>query len=135
VCSKAIADEEAYPGLAGPRKGQKWNRTMPASRLRRLLLSRRLHVHARGVRLNAVKITGRLDLRSATINCPLELEDCYFESPYPIDLDYAKISLLTLRRCHVSGGLTGDTLHIEKGLDLTGSRFIRREDRRGSHPG
>jgi hypothetical protein len=74
------------------------------------------------VRLSHVRISGQLDLKSAILRRPLQLKNCYFDSPDPVILDYAKVTLLVLEGCLLSG-LTGNTLAVTKGLELTGSTF------------
>ena len=103
----------------GPRQ------TVRAAVLRHLLAEEEWPVHAKGVRLRGVRLTGHLDLEAATLRCPLRLEHCYFSNSRPVNLDYASVSLLTLTRCHLAG-LTGDTLRVTKEIDLTGSTFTSR---------
>ncbi|MFI6107559.1 hypothetical protein [Streptomyces sp. NPDC051310] len=97
-------------------------RTIRAAVLRRLLVEPQWPVHPKGVRLRATKISGHLDLESATLRCPLVCEDCFFDSPKPVTLDYATGSHIALLRCSLAG-LRGDTLVVTKDLDLTGSLF------------
>lgn len=97
-------------------------RTIRASALRRLLVGKNPRVHAKGVQLHGIKIIGQLDLESATLRCPLHLKNCYLDEKHLVNLDYAEVSLLTLNRCYL-GGLTGNTLTVTKGMDLTRSVF------------
>ncbi|MGW7055111.1 hypothetical protein [Streptomyces sp. NPDC054887] len=97
-------------------------RTIRADVLRHLLVEPQWAVHARGVRLRAVKISGHLDLESATLRCPLVCEDCFFDSPEPVTLDYATASYVALLRCSLAS-LAGDALVVTKDLDLNGSLF------------
>jgi hypothetical protein len=103
----------------------KWGpeRTVRAAVLRHLLVESQWPVHSKGVRLRGVRISGRLDLESATLRCPLLLEDCYLDSPEPVALDYATAPRIVLSRCMVMGGLTGDFLVITKELQLKASVF------------
>jgi hypothetical protein len=98
-------------------------RTVRAAVLRQLLVEPQRPVHSKGVRLRGARISGRLDLESATVRCPLLLEDCYLDGPESVVLDYATVHLIVLSRCRVVGGLTADLLVVTKGLDLGGSAF------------
>ena len=98
-------------------------RTVRAVVLRQLLVEPQRPVHSKGVRLRGARISGRLDLESATVRCPLLLEDCYLDGPESVVLDYATVHLIVLSRCRVVGGLTADLLVVTKGLDLGGSAF------------
>ena len=95
-------------------------RTIQASELRRLLVNPDRRMDARGVHLRGARIAGGLDLRAAKLSCLLQLEDCYFDDPCPVDVDHAEVSLLALIRCRLPG-LSGDSLKATKGLDLRGS--------------
>ncbi|MFF4148478.1 hypothetical protein ACFY0A_46360 [Streptomyces sp. NPDC001698] len=97
-------------------------RTIRAPLLRRLLTEEQWPVRPKGVRLRGVRISGHLDLESATLRCPLVCEDCYFDSPQPFTLEYATASRLTLRGCEVAS-LKGDSLVVTKELDLTSTVF------------
>jgi hypothetical protein len=97
-------------------------RTVRAPVLRHLLVDPQWPVHSKGVRLRGARISGRLDLESATVRCPLVLEDCYLENPEPVVLDYATIPRLVLSRCRVVGGLTADLL-VTKEIALDESTF------------
>ena len=98
---------------------QAWgaDRTIRAEMLRHLLVESEWPVQAKGVRLRGARISGPVDLESATLRCPLVLEDCYFDSERPLVLDYATVSLLRLVRCRFAG-LTADTVVVTKELDL-----------------
>jgi hypothetical protein len=98
-------------------------RTVRAPVLRQLLVEPQWPVHSKGVRLRGARISGRLDLESATVRCPLLLEDCYLDGPESVVLDYATVHLIVFSRCRVVGGLTADLLVVTKGLDLGGSAF------------
>jgi len=97
-------------------------RTIRAGVLRQLLVGQQWPVHARGVRLRGLRISGHLNLEAATLRCPLQLTDCYLDDPDPVVLYHAIVSLLTLNGCHLAG-LEGDSLTVTKDLDLTGSTF------------
>jgi hypothetical protein len=97
--------------------------TVRAAVLRHLLVEPQWHVHSKGVRLRGARISGRLDLESATLRCPLLLEDCYLLSPDPVVLDYATASRVALSRCRVVGGLSADLLVVTKELNLSWSAF------------
>jgi hypothetical protein len=97
------------------------DRTVRASLLRSLLVDEVWPVHAKGVQLQGVRISGRLDLEAATLRCPLRMDYCYFDAPQPT-LDYATASVLAFTRCLLAG-LTGDTVTVTQDLNLTGSIF------------
>jgi hypothetical protein len=97
--------------------------TVRAAVLRHLLVESQWRVHGKGVQVRGVRITGQLDLESATMRCPVLLEDCYLDSPYPLTLDYATVSRIVLRHCRVVGDLTANLLVVTKELDLAGSAF------------
>ena len=101
-------------------KASEPSRAIRAAVLRHLLVAGDWPVHAKGVRLRGVRISGHLDLESATIRCPLHLENCYLDAPQPVILDYATVSLLTFTGCYLAG-LTADTITVTKELDLSGS--------------
>jgi hypothetical protein len=79
-------------------------RTVRAAVLRHVLVDSQWPVHSRGVRLRGARISGRLDLDSATLRCPLLLEDCHLDNPDPVALDYATADRIVLSRCRVVGG-------------------------------
>ena len=62
---------------------QAWgtDRSIRAGTLRQLLVAAQGQVHAKGVRLQGVLISGQLDLESATLRCPLHLDSCYLADP------------------------------------------------------
>jgi hypothetical protein len=103
---------------------QAWgaDRTIRAEVLQHLLTESQWPVHAKGVRLRGVRISGPLDLESATLRCPLVLEDCYLDSREPVVLTYSTVSLLRLVRCRLAG-LSADMLVVTKEMDLTRSTF------------
>ena len=115
-------------GPYGPQELTEWmdqgvSPTIRATVLRRLLVDDDgWPVHARGVQLNGITISGRLDLEGATLRCPLRLEDCDLDQSGEINLRYATVSLLVLKACRL-GGLTGDSLVVTKELDLAESIF------------
>jgi hypothetical protein len=97
-------------------------RTIRASVLRHLVVEQQWPVHAKGVHLYGVRISGLLDLEAATVHCALRLENCFLDSPEMVNLDYATVSVPILDGCRL-GGLTGDTLIATKELDLSRSIF------------
>ena len=101
---------------------QSWgpDRTIRAELLRHLLVTSQWPVHAKGVRLQGARITGTLDLESATLRCPLVLHDCYLEQQ--VVLVGATVSLLELSHCWLDG-LAGAQLVVTKRLDLSRSEF------------
>ena len=100
---------------------QTWGeeRTVRAAMLRDLLVARLWPVHAKGVRLRGVRISGVLDLEGAALRCPLSLKCCYLDAEEPARLDYATASRVTLTGCELAG-LRGEML-TAKEVDLSGS--------------
>lgn len=96
--------------------------TIRSEVLRHLIVTTQWPAHAKGVRLRGLRIIGALDLESATLRCPLVLDDCYLDSPDPVTLDYANVSRLELVRCRMAG-LSAEMLVATKELDLTQSVF------------
>src|ERR1700689_5194335 len=90
--------------------------------LRQLLVGTTWQVAAGGVRLRGVRVTGRLDLEGATVRCPLRLENCSFDGPEPVNLDFADLPLLSATGCTLPG-LSGKTVKVSKDLILTHSTF------------
>ena len=99
-------------------------RTIRAAVLRRLLVESDWPVHAKGIRLRGVRISGAVDLEAATLRCPLWLSTCFFDDPQPVQLNYATASLLVIASSHLAG-LQGDRLMVSKRLSLTGSTFTQ----------
>jgi hypothetical protein len=77
---------------------QKWGkeRAVSAAVLRDLLVGGQCPVHAKGVRLRGVKISGLLDLEGATLRCPLSLDSCYLDAADPVCLNHATASRVAL---------------------------------------
>ena len=96
-------------------------RTVRAAVLRHLLIADEWPVDAKGVRLRGVRISGLLDLKAATLRCPLSLDSCYLDASEPVCLDHAEALHVTLSRCWLRAGLTGEMLIAR---DLTLSRSI-----------
>jgi hypothetical protein len=98
---------------------QAWgpDRTVDAAVLRHLLIAGKWPVHAKGVRLRGVRISGLLDLEAATLRCPLWLDCCYLDAVEPACFDHATASRLILKRCRLAG-LTGEML-TARALDLS----------------
>lgn len=121
--TKAAAGEwlDGGAGPFEPDAMKSWGekRTVNAAALRELLVEDKWPVHAKGVRLRGVKITGLLDLEGATLRCPLSLDSCYLEAADPARLDHATASQVTLTGCYLSG-LTADMLTARQ-VDLSGS--------------
>jgi len=82
---------------------QDWGkeRTVSAAVLRDLLVGERWQVHAKGVRLRGVRISGLLDLEGATLRCPLSLDRCYFDEA--VCLDHVTASRVVLTGCQLAG--------------------------------
>jgi hypothetical protein len=100
---------------------QKWGEepTVRAAVLENLLVAHHFPIHAKGVRLRRVRISGHLDLEAASLRCPLSLEYCYLDTDEPVCLDYATASHVTLTGCQLPG-LRGKMLTANE-LDLSGS--------------
>jgi hypothetical protein len=120
---KAAAGEllDRGEGPFGPAAMQLWSeeRAVSAAVLRDLLIGGQEPVHAKGVRLRGVKISGSLDLEGATLHCPLSLDSCYFDSDDPVRLDHATASRVTLTGCQLAG-LTASMLTARQ-VDLSHS--------------
>ena len=100
---------------------QTWTeeRTVHVAVLRHLLVAGQWPVHAKGVRLRGVKISGLLDLEGATLRCPLSLDSCYLDSDDPVCLDRATASRVALTGCQLAG-LTASMLTAGQ-IDLSRS--------------
>jgi len=100
---------------------QTWReeRTVHVAVLRHLLVAGQWPVHAKGVRLRGVKISGLLDLEGATLRCPLSLDSCYLDSDDPVCLDHATASRVALTGCQLAG-LTASMLTAGQ-IDLSRS--------------
>ena len=121
--AKAAAGElfDRGEGPFGLTEMQTWGeeRTVRAVVLENLLVARHFPVHAKGVRLRGVRISGHLDLEAASLRYPLSLEYCYLDADEPVCLDYATASHVTLTGCQLAG-LRGKMLTASE-LDLSGS--------------
>jgi hypothetical protein len=120
------ATGELLEGGAGPfdlPAMQLWgeDRAVSAAVLRDLLVGGQWPVHAKGVRLRGVKISGLLDLEGATLRCPLSLESCYLDADDPVCLDHATASRIALTGCQLAG-LTANALTAAQ-VDLSRSTF------------
>ena len=100
---------------------QRWGkeRTVSAAVLRDLLVGERWLVHAKGVRLRGVRISGLLDLEGATLRCPLSLDSCYLDSDDPVCFDHVTASRVVLTGCQLAG-LTASMLTARQ-IDLSRS--------------
>ena len=100
---------------------QTWGdeRTVRAAVLENLLVARHFPIHAKGVRMRGVRISGHLDLEAASLRCPLSLEYCYLDTDEPVCLDYATASHVTLTGCQLAG-LRGKMLTANE-VNLSGS--------------
>src|SRR5215475_14970607 len=120
---KAAAGEwlDGGEGPFEPDAMKSWGkeRTVNAAVLRDLLVDGQWPVHAKGVRLRGVKISGLLDLEGATLRCPLSLDSCYLDADDPACLDHATASRVVLTGCQLAG-LTANMLTVRQ-IDLTRS--------------
>ena len=126
MCAKTAVGDPLYRA-GGPFKHVtmgNWgpDRTVRAEVLRYLLVEDDWQVHARGVRLIGIKISGPLDLEGTTLRCSLRLENCSLSSSLPVNVENASVSLLAITDCRLAG-LFGDTLTVSKDLDLSESTF------------
>jgi hypothetical protein len=96
--------------------------TIRAEVLHDLLVTERWQVHPKGVRLQYVRITGRLDFEWETLRCPLHLDSCVLDPDQPVVLNNATASLLSLTHCGMAG-LEAEALVATSRLDLSGTRF------------
>lgn len=69
----------------------------------------------RAVKLRGARIDGALDLEAATLSCPLELRECWFEQP--INLSETQAKVIRLPGCHVPG-INADEIEIRGDLDF-----------------
>ena len=99
-------------------------RAVNAAVLRDLLVGKRWPVHAKGVRLRGVLISGLLDLEGATLRCPLSLDRCYLDASDPVRLDRATATRIALTRCQLAGGLTANMLTAGQ-VDLCRSTLLK----------
>ncbi|HTV99778.1 MAG TPA: hypothetical protein VMF87_05725 [Streptosporangiaceae bacterium] len=105
------------------------DRTVRASVIRELLLSNRLPVDPKGIRLRGVRIWGNLDLQAGTTRCPLSLYHCYCDTQIPLDLSGATAMSISFTDCLLPG-LEGRQLRVQN-LELGGSTLsgaLRLED-------
>jgi hypothetical protein len=86
-------------------------------------------VHARGVRLRGVKISGVLDLEGATLLGPLSLDSCYLDAEDPACLDHATASRVVLTGCQLAGltanALTAGQIDLSRSTLWTGPLSLR----------
>jgi hypothetical protein len=94
-------------------------RTIVAAVLRDLLVGGQRPVHAKGVRLRGIRISGLLDLEGATLRCPLSFDSCYLDADDPACLDHAIASRVALTGCQLVG-LTANMIKATE-IDLTRS--------------
>ena len=92
--------------------------------LRELLVGKRWPVHAKGVRLRGVLISGLLDLEGAELRCPLSLDGCYLDASDPVCLDRATATRIALTKCQLAGGLTANMLTAGQ-VDLSRSTLVK----------
>lgn len=56
------------------------DRTVRAEVLRHLLVEQKWPVHTEGVVMRRVRISGHIDLDSATVRWPVRLKECYLDT-------------------------------------------------------
>jgi hypothetical protein len=105
---------------------QSWGkeRAVNAAVLRELLVGKRWPVHAKGVRLRGVLISGLLDLEGAELHCPLSLDGCWLDASDPLCLDRATATRIALTKCHLAGSLTANMLTAGQ-VDLSRSTLLK----------
>jgi hypothetical protein len=104
-------------------------RAVTAAVLRDVLVGGQWPVHARGVRLRGVKISGVLDLEGATLRGPLSLDSCYLDADDPACLDHATASRVVLTGCQLAGltanALTAGQIDLSRSTLRTGPLSLR----------
>jgi hypothetical protein len=104
-------------------------RAVRAAVLRDLLAGAKWPVHAKGVRLRGVKISGVLDLEGATLGGPLSLASCYLDADDPACLDHATASRVVLTGCQLAGltanALTAGQIDLSRSTLRTGPLSLR----------
>ena len=111
------------PGAPKPDQTNGWkdDHTIRAKFLRHLCLHPgRYEIDPRGIQLSGARITGTLDLRSATLHRPLWIDESRFIAA-PI-LQDAATPTLALQDCHLPG-LEADRLTVTGTLRFDGSSF------------
>jgi hypothetical protein len=117
----SIADSSDLEGKvrAAAAAGERLDlRSEPHQEVDARLLCELLTGDARAVRLRSATIVGALDLESAALRCPLELDDCRVGGP--IVLQQASASSIRLRKCHLTK-LLASQLRSSSDLDLSES--------------
>ena len=124
------------PEADDPAGGASWGaeRTVSADFLIRLLTGVRgpKPAAARSLKLQGVKITGRLNLEAASLVCPVSLTSCYFDAP--INLSEARAPAIRLPGCHVSV-LDASQLETQGNLSLSGLNATGYISLQGAHIG
>src|SRR5919198_964692 len=124
------------PEADDPAGGASWGaeRTVSADFLIRLLTGVRgpKPAAARSLKLQGVKITGRLNLEAASLVCPVSLTTCYFDAP--INLSEARAPAIRLPGCHVNG-LDASQLETQGNLSLSGLNATGYISLQGAHIG
>src|SRR5919198_1151770 len=124
------------PEADDPAGGASWGaeRTVSADFLIRLLTGVRgpKPAAARSLKLQGVKITGRLNLEAASLVCPVSLTTCYFDAP--INLSEARAPAIRLPGCHVSV-LDASQLETQGNLSLSGLNATGYISLQGAHIG
>src|SRR5437763_10991475 len=118
-------------GSAEPCEGASWGpeRTIRALVLRALLLGETTGASA--LRLAGARITGGLDLRNATIGCPVVFHDCYFEEApnfyaaqtRQLTFTGSVLPGLIATEIHTSGALQLSRCRIAGSVRLVGARL------------
>jgi hypothetical protein len=103
----------------GAERGGK--RVVQAVLLRRCCHELKDQIDPRGLRLNNVVVTGRLDLAGLTVPFPLRFDGCEFDSP--VLVEGAELFELSLTGCPRLPGLLGNGLRLRRDLDLSRSRI------------
>jgi hypothetical protein len=93
-------------------------RTVRAAVVRHQLVADEWPVHARGLKLAGIKVTGTLDLEAAVVRCPIFLVKCLLDAPVHAVL--ARTRSISLHRCHLRG-LDAMSIEVAGRLCLDGS--------------
>jgi len=115
----------AAPGAedAEPEQGRSWGpeRSVRAEVIRKLLIGGRpADGEVASLRLAGVRVTGRLDLKHATVPHAVRFWNCHFDQTP--NLYAMRVRQLNFSRCHLPG-LNAATIRVDGVLRITGSRI------------
>ena len=120
-------------------RGEQWEPdgcpTIPAAWIRDLVVTGNAGdstVHAKGVRVRSVTLTGVLDFENAALKVPLVLDDVNISEP--VNLEQAHGGAVRITGSQLAG-FSAEQLHLEHSLDLSKSRINGPVTLRGSQIG